>query len=178
MIVPHEDVYALIFVLKLTPMERTVNTIVHKKKEILKTVNVNTVNKRNVIIGTISQLWNTRAPILVTIMTRIGQMIKTKRNSIVYTSFTPNFNRICVEMTCNVTFIATKLFWLLQIFWSYFPLLSLLYDIINSLGGEELKKIVMVFSFVSVIILSACSSLSNDRLIKDYVKMHMELISL
>lgn len=56
MIVPHEDVYALIFVLKLTPMERTVNTIVHKKKEILKTVNVNTVNKRNVIIGTISQL--------------------------------------------------------------------------------------------------------------------------
>jgi len=49
-------------------------------------------------------------------------------------------------------------------------LLSLLYDIINSLGGEELKKIVMVFSFVSVIILSACSSLSNDQLIKDYVK--------
>lgn len=37
-------------------------------------------------------------------------------------------------------------------------------------GGQKLKKVLMVFSLFLVMILGACNSLSNDKLIKDYVK--------
>lgn len=38
------------------------------------------------------------------------------------------------------------------------------------MGGQKLKKRLAIISLLFVMILSACSSLSNDQLIKDYVK--------